>query len=1517
MRARRAAGTASGCSRRTPMSVIPLPGGEVAEEIRDRAVRLFTFLREYTQLRVRSIRTTDAYEQVVWLSEIPQAAGCYCSALTRTQKDAEIWVEIHQPDPQPPPDPPFALRACLDLSLLGDSSQEAPPLADGAATLEPELRLAYETYVDRFWRPWAEADRVLQHQQRIYTDLFRLHHLQQRFGEAYEVVMGIGLLAWRTPSGATIHRHLIVAQTDVRFDPERAVITVTADVDGARPTLEQDMVEPGERPAPEELGRLTELLEEVGDDIFADEAVVRCLQGWIRAAPYGGRYEDLLEPPGEVSETPVVHFAPALILRRRMERSVLHALDAIVRQLQQGAYVPEGVRRLVDVVEEQPPGQEAPGAEAEEEILFPLPANDEQLEIVRRLRRQPAVLVQGPPGTGKSHTIANLVADLLARGQRVLVTSHTARALQVLRQMIPPEIRELAVVALGGDVKGREELQNSVQGIVRRHNTWTPRHAETRIAELRKDLNTAREREAEILARLRSVRQRDCYRNPPLFGDYEGSSQEIAETIRRRAPRYGWAAGLTDPEQECPLSDAEAIELLELVRSIDKEIQEQLEMAVPDRAALLSPDAFGALVEEEHQAAARSAEFTEFRTHPAYDSLRTASPEARQTLWNALYELIQYRADLNRSSEPWIPLAAEQVLSGQSSRWQGLERVTRETLDFVRSALESVGNPRVTGIGDPNTVHADASALLEHLRQGGGLGLGPFRPTIVRQAAYLLDGVRVDGLPCRDPAVLERLVLWLEANLRLDRLDAEWNGLRLPPVGSGTSRLSEYADILSTLQQVLDLEPRLRTAEQAAGWIPALETPVWHDMDALRNLLNAVEASHWDAAWAEVSARYAPTERVLEAVSLKPTPHPLVETMREAVRTRSPQRYGLTYGALEQLELLRERAPGLAERLERQPEDPEWDARLGELQAAWHWVQADHWLQGVTHPVEVGRLQRSLDDARHEIGLATRRLATELAWYHCLARLTEHERMHLMAWENAVRRIGKGTGRQASRYRRMARDAMQGCRSAVPAWIMPIFKVAETVDIAPEVFDVVIVDEASQSGPEALFLQFLAKKVVIVGDDQQISPDNVDIEREKIEFLNAQYLHDIPLGAHYDADNSFFDLARIRFRDRVVLREHFRCVPEIIQFSNDLCYREHSLIPLKQFGAGRLAPAIQVRHVHSGYAHDGEVNDPEARAIVEQIVRCLADPAYEGKTFGVISLAGHYQAEAIDRLLARHVDPAEIERRAIVCGDAYAFQGDERDVMFLSLVYAPSDGRLVGSLTTERDRRRFNVAASRAREQMWLFHTATLDSLDPEGMPARLLRYCLNPRIEPTPLGEVDVQRLRRRAAEREPDDRPPVPFENWFQVDVFLRVADAGYRVIPQYEIGGYRVDLLVEGLRSRLAVECEGDDWAGVEQFEDAALRQRQLERCGLPFCRLRGSAFYRDPEAAMEELWADLRQHWIYPQGQEPPPGPAEAVDPGGTGRTAEPEPEPVGGQEVAWQGDDAFDFGWEDLDPPGEG
>src|SRR4029077_13946854 len=107
---------------------------------------------------------------------------------------------------------------------------EAPPLL---LRDRPHVRAAYDEYVHKEWEPWARRDRPLQRAQRIYTDLFRLHQSQQRLGEAYDVVMGIRHLAWRTPAGRSIRRHLVVAQTDVRFDADRGVISVTAAVDGA------------------------------------------------------------------------------------------------------------------------------------------------------------------------------------------------------------------------------------------------------------------------------------------------------------------------------------------------------------------------------------------------------------------------------------------------------------------------------------------------------------------------------------------------------------------------------------------------------------------------------------------------------------------------------------------------------------------------------------------------------------------------------------------------------------------------------------------------------------------------------------------------------------------------------------------------------------------------------------------------------------------------------------------------------------------------------------------------------------------------------------------------------------------------------------------------------------------------------------------------------------------------------------------------------------------------------------
>ncbi|MBO0682407.1 MAG: AAA family ATPase, partial [Candidatus Dormibacteraeota bacterium] len=838
------------------MSVIPLRGtDEAPDSVRERAIRLFQFLCEYTLLRTRSVRTTDSYEEVIWLADVPETPGCRCAVPDADGRDPEIWMEIAQPRLEQPPEPPDLLIPWLRPGSVLDSGPEAPVLLDAIPVADeeqeqegeeaeeepeemrleehPQVRWAYDQYLDR-WRPWAEKDRVLRRQQRVYTDLFRLHQAQRRLGEAYEVVMGLGHLSWRTPSGAAVRRHLVVAQTDVRFDADAGVITVVAAVDGARPELEQDMLEPNERPGADEVERIGTALSEVGDDIFGDPEVRRILRAWVHGASSRGRFENELAPQESVSDQPLVRLAPALILRRRNERSILQALEAIVEQLQEGsADLPEGVRQLVQIVEEGDPEEEAADA-SQSEVLLPLPANEEQLDIVRRLRSRPGVLVQGPPGTGKSHTIANLVAHLLAQGQRVLVTSHTARALEVLRDKVPKEIRELAVVVLGNDVSGRDELRASVAGIQHRYSSWNPRRSEERVSSLRDALDDARAAEAEAVGRLSTLREADSHHHPPRFGDYEGTTQEIATQLRRRAADHGWIVAGDDLSSNCPLSPEEASELRELARDLDAAAEEELALAVPDPATLPSPEALAGMVEGEREAAAASAEVERYRRHPGYAPLRSSPAEARTAFWSAAHELAASRRALERRPEPWLSKAADEVLLGYSGRWHELERFTAETLDAVQRGLPEVAHAQVTGVGGrpvPDLL-ADARPLVEHLRQGQGWGRGPFQAPVVKRARYLADQVRVDGLSCRDLGVLERLVRWLEVQAALDRLDAEWSSIAEVSAGSPSARAARYSDLQSALRAVLLVERRLSAIDSAAAAVPNLRSQDWQDTDA-------------------------------------------------------------------------------------------------------------------------------------------------------------------------------------------------------------------------------------------------------------------------------------------------------------------------------------------------------------------------------------------------------------------------------------------------------------------------------------------------------------------------------------------------------------------------------------------------------------------------------------------------------------------------------------------------------------
>ena len=430
---------------------------------------------------------------------------------------------------------------------------------------------------------------------------------------------------------------------------------------------------------------------------------------------------------------------------------------------------------------------------------------------------------------------------------------------------------------------------------------------------------------------------------------------------------------------------------------------------------------------------------------------------------------------------------------------------------------------------------------------------------------------------------------------------------------------------------------------------------------------------------------------------------------------------------------------------------------------------------------------------------------------------------------------------------------MTKCQNAVPGWIMPINRALESLDPRENRFDIIIIDEASQSDISSLAILYMGKKLIIVGDDKQVSPMAVGMDVLKMSSLEQMYIKDkIPNSHLYNSKTSIYDIAATTFQP-LMLREHFRCVPEIIGFSNMLSY-DYKIKPLRDASQSILQPAVVNYRVENGKRDaGGKTNTNEAKAIIALIKACLEQPEYDNKSIGVISLLGDEQVKVISRMIEQEIDPVDISRRNILCGNSANFQGDERDVIFLSLVDS-GDGngpiRMLGSGTEDAIKKRYNVAVSRARDQLWV-----VDSLDPAidlkpgDMRKILIDYSLNPTASAIRHDEIESKS------------------ESPFEVSIATALSDRGYHIEQQWEVGAYRLDMVAVCEKNMVAIECDGERWhSGEAKIREDMERQTILERLGWRFIRIRGSEYYRYPEKTIERVISDLTDYGIYPEDSD---------------------------------------------------
>jgi hypothetical protein len=234
------------------MTADPVPTGH-ASLVKDRAIRVFKFLRDLSQLRSKTVRDIAEYDAVWWLSDLPHEPGCHFIGWQPVSEvdPATPWVEIKKPRIRPAPAVPSALEAWVREEELLDSSSVRPSLReiievqpeddDSAAQIllledHPEIRMQWEAFLQTQWLPWAEQDRIHQRIQKQYATLFSIYQKQKALGENYEVVVCLGYLTWRS-EGYEVARHITTAQAALTFDDVRGVIRVGAAADGARLTL--------------------------------------------------------------------------------------------------------------------------------------------------------------------------------------------------------------------------------------------------------------------------------------------------------------------------------------------------------------------------------------------------------------------------------------------------------------------------------------------------------------------------------------------------------------------------------------------------------------------------------------------------------------------------------------------------------------------------------------------------------------------------------------------------------------------------------------------------------------------------------------------------------------------------------------------------------------------------------------------------------------------------------------------------------------------------------------------------------------------------------------------------------------------------------------------------------------------------------------------------------------------------------------------------------------------------------
>ena len=1317
---------------------------------------------------------------------------------------------------------------------------------------------------------WVEEQKKIAVVRNLFDALYNKHLVLDRDSDSLELVFANGLV--RVPN-EDIYYPILLKKANFTIDTEKNIISITdvSDNDFITQELYLNFLAEVENINLDKIFYLEDkIVENNIHPISKNDTIKDFFREFIHNLnPRAQFIEDIRKDNKENIIT--IEWKPILFIRKKDDGKV-EAINNIIKDIENGGEIPEYLSELVGVI-----GSDKRTIEQVPDILFTKETNNEQIEIIKSLYSHRAVVVQGPPGTGKTHTIANLLGHFLAEGKNVLITSQTKKALDVLKEKIPTDIQDLCISMLDDD---SSDLGNSVESISEKLGYLNLENLKNECEEIENQRNELKEDIKNIKRKIFNIKYQESH--PIIYNNESITLKEAGEFLRKNQRELDRIPGVVSSGVPCPINNENLAFLKSgYKKSVSKEEEKEIELGLNKLSDFWTLEEFREILENKKDIVSKLNLLLKNRKYHIDNNLFYIDDKT-------IIDLDKFKNYLDidkiipkdlKVIEDWkkeVCIAGSDA--GDKKIWSNFIRDIRKLYDLTNMTKDQLFKKNIVYKDiDISTAQKLITALKKGIEKPGFF----FKHRLRKARREISDKVTINN------KILETLY---DCNVALEYINLielrentknTWNILMVGNILTDEindnknlyKQLYSYAEQMEYLLNWYERDKKLFLHKiEEAGFVKTninktenssiCANEINQILDFIPTLEELISIGKVALGYREIDMKLG--EYLEKIENLIKDLSPLGKEIENAVLNEDTDKYSKT---LEKLKVLSEKEvlykkyktllndiKTVASSWGDELENGLFNDKIENIYNVWRYKQISQKLKELAEK-PYATLQADILEKSEELKKLTIELVTKKTWYNIVKFLEEKDNLAisqaLKGWKQTIQKIGKGTGKNTNIYKKSAREKMLLCQKVVPAWIMPLNKVFDTLNPIENKFDIVIIDEASQSDISSLILLYMAKKVIIVGDDKQVSPSDVGVNIDKINMFRRKYIKGkVANDDLYGIRASLYSIVSTTFQP-ISLREHFRSVPEIIGYSNKTSY-DNQILPLRDSNSSILKPAIIEHKVAGKRDEKNKINKIEAETIVSLIEACLAMKEYKNSTFGVISLLGDEQAELIQNLIVQRIPATEIENHKILCGNSASFQGDERDVIFISLVDSSEENkslRLVGEGVEGATRKRYNVAVSRAKDQLWIVHSIDKNALKEGDLRKELFEY---------------IDSLKENTFEKSAiENSTASDFEN----EVARRLLEKNYTIKQKWRVGSYDIDMVAIYDDKKIAIECDGKTLNHTEEEVIANLEEQEiLERCGWEFIRVRASEYFRNPEKAIKDLIIQLDDKGVYPNHKE---------------------------------------------------